>query len=502
MLKMLSTSVQDSPHSLEASAHVPAAAQLDAATVTALLREGLGEQAAQLGDGDWRELSAVSMGFSGSRVATIELLGDGGGGCAPRHLVLKATARTVGAGAKVQRVRRSHTNECGFLRAHAVALAAPPTACPIPRPLLARTARPGGAGGSGERALGHAVLMEALRAPAWEQHALLPTPLVGAALGWLARFHAHFAALAGAARTGGGGTAWMWEQMWEQGMDPGRRADAAQLRALPAALERFAASCAADPAAGRAALYFGDAVRARRLGERLRDASEHISARLLAASRTVVHGDFKQANLFFETGVAAAQRLGAKQAHQRAADPTRLVAAIDFQWTGPGCGATDLAYLCGCALPDEAVADWEARVLRPYHGELLAALRQPLARVTAPPPFEQLLLEFKLAHLDWFRWVGAAVLPGLAPASMRALAQSGDINRGQYAKDLGRMEWAWRRAEEFLDELYPVMEAGGGAAGGQPGRGGTLSTTSVAVLTTVAPVVPAAAVTFPALRKA
>ena len=135
------------------------------------------------------------------------------------------------------------------------------------------------------------------------------------------------------------------------------------------------------------------------------------------------------------------------------------MAAIDWQWAGPGCGATDLAYACCCALSDGAVVDYEKCVLRVYHDALVGAAgaRQQLPGCSAPhvPSYEQLLCEFKLAMLDWFRWVSCAVLPGVTPASMQTLASSGDINRGQYSKDAGRMAWAWQHAEEFLDELYP-----------------------------------------------
>ena len=39
---------------------------------------------------------------------------------------------------------------------------------------------------------------------------------------------------------------------------------------------------------------------------------------------------------------------------------------------------------------------------------------------------------------------------------MRTLADCGDPNRGQYSKNIERMVWAWQRAQEFMDELYPA----------------------------------------------
>ena len=57
---------------------------------------------------------------------------------------------------------------------------------------------------------------------------------------------------------------------------------------------------------------------------------------------TMVHGDYKQANMFFR---AAA---GAEDADE--------VVVFDWQWTGPGVGATDLLYVCAMALHDEVAA--------------------------------------------------------------------------------------------------------------------------------------------------
>ena len=67
--------------------------------------------------------------------------------------------------------------------------------------------------------------------------------------------------------------------------------------------------------------------------------------------------------------------------------------------------------MCGITLPDAVVADYEARLLRPYHALLLAALAEQQAaaaaggpppderQLLAAPPYDQLLLEFKLAAI-------------------------------------------------------------------------------------------------------
>ena len=417
---------------------------LDAGDIAALLRE-----AGLPADAGFEELSSKSMGFSGARIVELQLNADG------RRLILKTTTRSVApearaaeaaANSKAHRTDFSYANEIAFLGAHAAALSDAGGAhrCAIPRPLLARAA----AGGAG-----FILLMDSMGGDEWEQHMLLPEAggATEAALSWLARFHAAFMPpVAGGAGRAGGAAAGMWEVGTHLELS---KRPAAELAALPGTLELFV-SCGfgeEDP-------FFAGlgAAGARRLGERVRDAAPDVARRLREAADTTVHGDFKQANIFFETAASAG-------AAGRAGCPR--VCVIDWQWTGPGCAATDVAYMCGIALPDAAVEDYEARVLRPYHGALLAALAEQHAQAAQaaqaspppppPPPYEQLLLQFKLASIDWFRWLGCARLKGFTPESMRKLAGSGDLNRGQYCKSTGRLVWLWQRAAEFMDELYP-----------------------------------------------
>ena len=81
---------------------------------------------------------------------------------------------------------------------------------------------------------------------------------------------------------------------------------------------------------------------ARGLGERVKAVARGVAHRLRPpnaseaggadpASVTMAHGDFKQANIFFRGGGGGGGGGG---------DPE--VAVIDWQWTGPGVGATDL----------------------------------------------------------------------------------------------------------------------------------------------------------------
>ncbi len=99
--------------------------------------------------------------------------------------------------------------------------------------------------------------------------------------------------------------------------------------------------------------------------------------------RTVIHGDYKAANLFF-------------------AKDTKNVAAIDFQFTGGGVGAEDVAYL----LYPDAFGEWfahEEMLLQTYHETLGAQL--VLQRKGGPStlPFETFFKFYELARLDMTR---------------------------------------------------------------------------------------------------
>ena len=73
-----------------------------------------------------------------------------------------------------------------------------------------------------------------------------------------------------------------------------------------------------------------------------------------------------------------------------------------------GLGAVDLFFLCAQSLPDESVANYEAAVLRPYHAELIAAL----GGQEDAYPYEEVCREFKLAALNFMRWLAGARLVG------------------------------------------------------------------------------------------
>ncbi|GAX16171.1 hypothetical protein FisN_3Hh348 [Fistulifera solaris] len=126
--------------------------------------------------------------------------------------------------------------------------------------------------------------------------------------------------------------------------------------------------------------------RTRTVGHRLQTAGPAIAHFLTEYAhnrnyRTVIHGDYKAANLFFDAENAA---------------------AIDFQYAGGGVGAEDVAYLI---YPD-AFGDWfghEEMLLQIYHETLVTQL--VLQRKGGPStlPFETFLKFYELARLDMTR---------------------------------------------------------------------------------------------------
>ena len=111
--------------------------------------------------------------------------------------------------------------------------------------------------------------------------------------------------------------------------------------------------------------------------ETLRRAAAPIDARLRQTkNRTLVHGDAKLANFCFSPD-------------------QRRVAAVDFQYTGGGCGMKDVAYFIGSCLDDRSCAEKEGRILDFY----FKALKQSL-----PPGLDGDAVEAEWRPLYSWAW--------------------------------------------------------------------------------------------------
>jgi hypothetical protein len=89
---------------------------------------------------------------------------------------------------------------------------------------------------------------------------------------------------------------------------------------------------------------------------------------------TLIHGDYKAANLFFRSIVPDVHDPEAGDSSKEMSEPdATCVAAVDFQYTGAGLPAEDVTYLL---FPDAFVEYWdeEMRLLEYYHERLMEAL--------------------------------------------------------------------------------------------------------------------------------
>lgn len=94
-----------------------------------------------------------------------------------------------------------------------------------------------------------------------------------------------------------------------------------------------------------------------------------------AKYKTIVHGDAKLANFCFS-------RNG-------------KVAAVDFQYTGGGCGMKDLAYFIGSCLYEDECEEFEQRLLQTYFD----ALKEALTSYSVAIDFDELEKEWRELYL-------------------------------------------------------------------------------------------------------
>jgi len=160
---------------------------------------------------------------------------------------------------------------------------------------------------------------------------------------------------------------------------------------------------------------------------------------------TLCHGDLKQGNLMF----------------RRNEKNEAEVAAIDWQWTGPGVGPADLFYVLFMGFEDEVVENYESLVVRPYYEELRKQLVAGVDKDADPYPYERILKEFKLAGLDFMRWMTAARLKDYTMDKLKKAAKEipPDVNRGIWSRSVTRLVWAWKRTKDWLEEVEELLEA-------------------------------------------
>lgn len=125
--------------------------------------------------------------------------------------------------------------------------------------------------------------------------------------------------------------------------------------------------------------------------------------------RTLVHGDFKSANILFSE------------------DGSR-VGVYDFQYCGAGLGASDIAYLFCSSLDEDVLRQHEQQLLQYYHARLQQYLQQYGREGRERYSLAVLQRHYELALLDYCRfmagwgWWGNA---GWARARAKELLRAG-----------------------------------------------------------------------------
>ncbi|ETL77717.1 hypothetical protein L917_21356 [Phytophthora nicotianae] len=151
------------------------------------------------------------------------------------------------------------------------------------------------------------------------------------------------------------------------------------------------------------------------LGERMIEHAAYISSCLSvdanAALSTVVHGDFKSANLFFET-------------------QSREVIAFDWQWSGVGLGAMGVANLLNTSVSISLLGtdEGELELLQFYYDRLQERL-QTLG-VTFNYPFEAFERHYTLATLEYARLLISNFWKRMTPQSCVAKANNANCGLG------------------------------------------------------------------------
>lgn len=194
------------------------------------------------------------------------------------------------------------------------------------------------------------------------------------------------------------------------------------------------------------------------LGKRLHEVSQEIHDRVHCSAQVkpqaIIHGDPKAPNCFFRA--------------QSAVDDLPQVGLIDFQWTGKGLCATDVAYCIlasmspeDCAAPDAAP---EVEWLRLYHASLKCAMVDlgvaPDESAAAELlPFAQFEQEYQWAFLDLCRaaiaspggmWQAGKLLSTLR--QREAMHERGYLVFNAYNKSVAVAKWMMERMRVYLEQ--------------------------------------------------
>eukprot|EP00933_Yihiella_yeosuensis_P036488 TRINITY_DN30243_c0_g1_i1.p1 TRINITY_DN30243_c0_g1~~TRINITY_DN30243_c0_g1_i1.p1 ORF type:complete len:408 (+),score=52.62 TRINITY_DN30243_c0_g1_i1:26-1249(+) len=346
-----------------------------------------------------------SMGFTGAVVAEVDCEVPEG---LTTHFLKVVDVKPLGPEAtegeqkKRKAHLRSYTNELAFLSDKRLAPSLRENGVGIPV-LLASQVLPSG---------GFATLSECLSENSWLQYSVHPQSRTQEAVSWLAGFHGSFHGKMGSLSG---------HELWPAGCHVRLELrPASEFESMP---KNFAHFCEAF---AQTSPFFARPESVM-LGTRLAAVAPKVAEHLLPERRkaeavTLVHGDFKGANFFFQKEASGCT-------------------AIDFQWTGPGIGATDLIYFLSTSVED-SVTEKYLDLLHAYHIQLKAPGYS----------YDEFLRDFKVATLDYVRWAFGRALIAETPEKYRERAEKVDPNLGYFRRSAARVEWLLTLVETFLPE--------------------------------------------------
>mmetsp|Transcript_19408 Transcript_19408/g.48343 ORF Transcript_19408/g.48343 Transcript_19408/m.48343 type:complete len:456 (+) Transcript_19408:623-1990(+) len=202
--------------------------------------------------------------------------------------------------------------------------------------------------------------------------------------------------------------------------------------------------------------YFRTNEDARKQGKRIQAVAKDVAATLHPENNpsriTMIHGDYKQGNMFFDD-ICSKTSSGESPSKTSNGDK---IAVFDWQWTGPGIAATDLIYLCVMAVSDEALEDYEAKILKPYHTYLLRALNRGqnnAETIQNDYPYKTLVDEFKLAAIDIQRWLAGSRFKSMTPETVLKAQKNVDVNHGIFRRSVERLVWIFQTVDDALDDV-------------------------------------------------
>jgi len=230
-------------------------------------------------------------------------------------------------------------------------------------------------------------------------------------------------------------------------------------RGLLRALDADDAECAATAAALRRACGENFGARLSRAGPALSRAAlraEWGTPNMENGGATLVHGDFKAANIMFRR-VARPKRSPEDPEDDEGAEPsaTEVEAAaptvIDWQWTGPGGAAHDLAYFLTTSLSTDAlerVDDLVSAYLARLANDLSA--RGDAGRAAAAEYDEaRLRRDLAVHYADYARYLAGDVWKTLTPESMRR--DYGKTNMGAHRRSRAHLLFVATRGAAGLE---------------------------------------------------